>query len=94
MKDLKKIPLNFLLFMSLNVSIQTPNGTSNRKCSQLFFSNVRTLKIFIMKHFRHEKVMTIRTLTTMDQQYITVVRHIDITSVCLHRIVAADQEVV
>lgn len=47
-----------------------PNGTSNRKCSQ-FFNNVRTFKIFIMKHFRHEKVMTIRTLT-IDQQYVTV----------------------
>lgn len=35
-----------------------------------------------------KKVMTIRTLTTIDPQYITVVRHIDVTLASLHGIVA------
>lgn len=58
MKDFRKkmIPSNFLSFMSLNVSaVILPNRTSNRKWAQLFFYNVKTFKIFIVKHFRHEK---------------------------------------
>lgn len=35
-----------------------------------------------------KKIMTIRTLTTLDPQYVTVVRHLDVTIGCLHGTIA------